>query len=283
MITQLATNDFARTDRYLASRPETTMFLRSNMRLGGLVDEGRPYQGTWVGEVGADGELTGVVCHGWNGNLLLEASPESVGALAVEAVRLSGRGVAGVIGATVQVEAALTAVGLGATTPVFRSIEDLFSLSLDALRVPALLAGTTAVVRAPLAEELELLIAWRVGYEAEALAGVPSNPEGVAERLRRQLAQNTVFVLTVDDAPVATCTWNAHTEDAVQIGGVWTPPPLRGRSYGRSVVAGSLQEAVRRGCVRSILFTDQANVSARRAYEALGYRRVGDYAIVLFE
>ena len=35
------------------------------------------------------------------------------------------------------------------------------------------------------------------------------------------------------------------------------------------------------GVARSVLFTDRETAPARRAYEALGYRLTGDFAIVI--
>ena len=62
----------------------------------------------------------------------------------------------------------------------------------------------------------------------------------------------------------------------------WTPPALRGRGYGRSVVAGSLQIARDRGARLAVLFTGEDNGAARAAYVSIGFRPIGDYAIVFF-
>ena len=75
---------------------------------------------------------------------------------------------------------------------------------------------------------------------------------------------------------------NARLPDVVQVGGVWTPRDLRGRGYARCVVAGSLLAVRREGVGRAVLFTDEENRPARAAYEALGFRVVGDYGLVIF-
>lgn len=67
----------------------------------------------------------------------------------------------------------------------------------------------------------------------------------------------------------------------VGISGVWTPPALRQRGYARAAVAGCLLEERAAGVERAVLFTDAAN-HGRRAYEALGFRLVGDYGLVLW-
>ncbi len=76
--------------------------------------------------------------------------------------------------------------------------------------------------------------------------------------------------------------FNAEALGVVQVGGVWTPPSLRGRGYGRAVVAGSLLARYAEGARRSLLFTSPDNVGAQRAYTALGYRQTGEYGMWLF-
>lgn len=90
------------------------------------------------------------------------------------------------------------------------------------------------------------------------------------------------FMLLVGDQIVAYAAYNAALPEIVQIGGVWTPPELRGRGYGRAVVAASLLAARDDGVQRAVLFTGERNVAAQRAYAALGFRRIDDWGIVLF-
>jgi predicted GNAT family acetyltransferase len=96
------------------------------------------------------------------------------------------------------------------------------------------------------------------------------------------IAEGSGFVLERDGVPVAYQQFNAAVEDVVQVGGVWTPPPLRGRGYGRAVVAGALLAARAEGARRGVLFTGETNVQAQRAYAALGFTRVGDWALFFF-
>jgi predicted GNAT family acetyltransferase len=58
------------------------------------------------------------------------------------------------------------------------------------------------------------------------------------------------------------------------------PVALRGRGYGRAVVAGSLLEVRAQGTRRSVLFAERDD--AKRAYRRLGYAVVGEYGFVLF-
>jgi predicted GNAT family acetyltransferase len=63
---------------------------------------------------------------------------------------------------------------------------------------------------------------------------------------------------------------------------VWTPPALRGRGYGRAVVAGALAIARHGGVTGAILATGRHNSAAQAAYRAIGFERVGDYATLIF-
>jgi predicted GNAT family acetyltransferase len=73
--------------------------------------------------------------------------------------------------------------------------------------------------------------------------------------------------------------FNAALPDIVQLGGIYTPPALRGRGFAKIAVAASLAAARDRGVSRAVLFTN--NPSAVRTYEAVGFRRTGDYSLVL--
>jgi ribosomal protein S18 acetylase RimI-like enzyme len=48
------------------------------------------------------------------------------------------------------------------------------------------------------------------------------------------------------------------------------------------VVAGSLLDARAQGVARGVLFTAEENRPAQRAYQALGFRVVGDYGLLGF-
>ena len=95
---------------------------------------------------------------------------------------------------------------------------------------------------------------------------------------------NEIFLINTDGsaANASAFSFNATTPERVQIGGVWTPPEWRGRGYARAVVAGALLDGKAEGATRGVLFTDIANLSAQRAYYALGFEVIGDYGIILF-
>lgn len=267
---------------FFARHPNTTLFLQSNLLHGGLIDRGEVCQATWAAAFDASG-IVGLAAHCWNGNVVVEAEA-ALAEVVRAAAGASGRAVSGVIGVRAQVEAARDALGLGGASAYMDSTEDLFSLVLDRLRVPDSLATGAWSVRAPHERELELLIGWRHEYRVSTLGEPPGDAlrAKCAEEVPRYQRDGVHFVLEVDGAPAAYSAFNASTPACVQIGGVWTPPALRGRGHARAVVAGSLLAARRNGVERSVLFTELDNHPAKAAYRALGYQRIGDYGLVLF-
>ena len=268
---------------FLARHADASMFLRSNLLAAGLAYAGRTFECTWAGAFDDD-EIVGVAAHAWNGNVLVQA-PHALADVVRHAAAASGRAVDGLLGEWTQVLAARTALGLDARPVRFLSHDDLFALDLAALVVPGPLARGDVRMRVADDADLERITRWRSAYRVELLGHPADDPEldaSSTEEMAPLLAQRSCFLLEEHGAPVAFSAFNAMLPDCVQVGGVYTPPEMRGRGHARAVVAASLLAARDRGVARSILFTGQDNAFARRAYLALGYRVVGEYGISFF-
>lgn len=281
----LAPGEEALVEAFLAGTPETTLFLRSNLARAGLAGDGRPFSGVYAGAFDDDGALAGIAAHFWNDNVVLAPGPHAE-SLARLAVALTGRRVAGILGPHAEVVRVRSALGLDAEPTRASSKELLYSLALDELVVPSPLARGELVARLPEPDELDALLAWRMQYCAET-SRTPDTPEMRADQRRYlETYQEKQHHFVVTRGPggerVAYSAFNATVADLVQIGGVWTPPALRGHGYARCAVAGSLQHARNRGMRGAILFTDEKNVAAQRSYVAVGFRPIGDYGIVFF-
>ncbi|MDX1583498.1 MAG: GNAT family N-acetyltransferase [Thermoanaerobaculia bacterium] len=98
---------------------------------------------------------------------------------------------------------------------------------------------------------------------------------GYQQRIRDLVKQNRSFVWIEQNEIVFKCEISAQTYDSAQLMGVWTAPRLRRRGYairGLSEVCGYI---VSQG--RSVtLFVNDFNHPARRLYEHLGFRQVGE-------
>jgi uncharacterized protein len=266
-------------EAFLVQHRDSSMFLRSNSRRAGLVDGGAALHATYVGAF-RGGELAGVVAHCWNGMLLVQA-PDGLSDAVRLAVQLSKRGVTGFAGPAAQVRAARAALGLEGVPTRLDENEGLYALDLQDLSVPEALRNGQVECRAPLPRERDTLVAWRIAYDVETLAATPSEEErkAAAEVTDRLIAEGNAWVALNRGLPVSFSAFNATLPDIVQLGGIYTPPEQRGRGYAKVAVAASLLVAIERGATRAVLFTK--NPSAVSSYERVGFRRTGDYALVL--
>lgn len=278
MIRLLQTGDEGALEEFLAPRTLTSMFLRANARAAGLEDHGQPRQGTYAAAFDG-GRIVAVAAHSTNGILTLQA-PEQAGAVAAAALSASGRKLTALSGPWEQVLRTRAALGLEARPTITSDRDALFDLDLAALRVPA----GPLEVRPPRAGELKTCAEWRYAYMIETGFGEagPALRAAAYEIVDQLHARGDHFVLLDGGAPVAYSAFNARLPEIVQVGGVWTPPALRGKGFARRVVAGSLLAARAQGASRAVLFTFESNLAAIRAYEALGFRRAGDYGLVYF-
>lgn len=279
----LGAGDEALLLRFLEQHAETTMFLRGNLRRAGIVDRGQRFGGVYAAALD-DGVAVAAAAHYWNGNVVVQA-PTALAEVVRSAVSASGRDVKGALGPWVQVERALTALEMDSTLAQHCACERLFALELAKLRLPDLLSNPDLRCRPPQPEEIDRLVGWSTAYHVETLGDRDS--ESLRRQVRTDLHEYSRsglhWVLERYGEMVSYSAFNAALPDCVQVGGVFTPPPLRGRGYGRAVVAATLLEARAGGVARSVLFTGPDNVPAQTAYRALGYEDVGDYGLVLFD
>jgi len=224
-------------EAFLVRHAHSSMFLRSNLAAGGIVDHGQPHQSTYVASRGAGG-IRGVVGHSWHGMVQVQAPVDVVGDLARVAVERSGRAVTGLVGPWAQVAAARAALGAAGARVRLSSHEDLFALDLAEIVVPGPLSDGRVRCRRPDAGELPLLVDWRVAYDVEIsnATDTPALREATVVDIARLHARGATWVLAACGEPVAFGAFNAQLPEIVQVGGVYTPPSFRGRGYAKAVV-----------------------------------------------
>jgi RimJ/RimL family protein N-acetyltransferase len=270
-------------EEFLLPRVEFSMFLIGNMRASGLVDSGQAYTGTYSAAF-QGGEIISVAAHYWNGNVVLQA-PVHLDQVLRVALQASRRQLTGLIGPDEQVRAGKDTLQLGELPVQMDEVEKLYGLELAELIVPPILGSGQVSGRRIGPADVDLVTRWRVAYAIEALgdADRPALREQCRASVERLLREGRTWVLEDGGRAVACSSFNTAIREAVQIGGVWTPPELRRRAYGRAVVAASLLDAQREGVQKAILFTGQDNTPAQRAYEALGFRHIGSYRLLVLQ
>lgn len=269
-------------EAFLLPRIESSVFLLGNLREAGLEDQGQRLQGTYAAAFQGQ-QIVGVASLFWNGGLLLQTPRRWLGDLIHTAWQASPQPLYRLLGPSNQVTAAMKLLGIAPHDCQMDEKQVLSSLSLRELVVPEALSSGQIGGRRARPGDLDLLTAWKVAYriDTERETDSPALWKDSRASMQRQLQQECTWIVEAAGQPVAMSSFNTILTELVQVGGVYTPPPLRGRGYGRAAVATSLLDARRSGVRRSILFTGEDNWPARRAYVSLGYRPIGDYHIVL--
>ena len=254
---------------FLLDHAPTAMFPLSNLARFGTSGDHPRVVSFWLAEQG--GRITDVLTVSNEGMVFPQCNSGDWNAVAQA---LGGVGIKGVIGDAKQVAAFSKTAGFG-TPDGLDMCEPHYQLSLKDIIMP----DTQNHDLIPLAAiPVSQAIGWREAFCEEAL----NFPTGTARQkatddINSFVAQGTHRVLTMNGEPVAMTGFNAVLPDIVQVGGVYTPPQNRGQGFARRAVAMHLSQA---GAPQSVL--SAATPSAARAYEAIGYRQIGEFAFAVW-
>lgn len=252
---------------YLETQAERAMFPLSNLRRHGLDGDHPHAPRMWIdGRAGVEGVLTITR----NGTVMPNCAPEAAAPV------LAGRAVLGVIGPTELCRPLIDTLDLGRGGVELDQDEPQFMLDLDDLVIPD---GPGVLHPFECADRAEM-IAWRRAYSEEALGrGRQAAEVSAAQDYASYVAAGSHRVLIADGQAVSTTGFNATLPGIVQVGGVYTPPALRGRGHARRAVALHLEQARAAGVERATLFAD--NAAAQRAYAAIGFRACGSWTLLM--
>ncbi len=261
----------------LRQRQATSMFLSSNLQDHGLNTFGHSNATTlWVAENQSGIQaIFGCTRRGY----LLCQTPEFDPGWSGDLIKaLAGRMIAGMTGEAGQITNLRRTLGLENVAVSFEDTEPLFQLQMDDLIVPGGLTDLRTMTNA----DLPLVTDWRLAFDRECF-DKDDNPALRAQSNTRALdliRSGRGRLLELDGTPVAMTAFNAALPDIVQIGSVYTPPALRSRGFARRAVALHLKEARGTGVGAAVLFA--LGEAAIRAYESIGFTRIGDYLHIDF-
>jgi GNAT superfamily N-acetyltransferase len=152
---------------------------------------------------------------------------------------------------------------------------------LGELKEPARVPGR---LRPATVDEQPLVAGWYEAFMADAdeqagrAPGVSPHEAPEADELRRRIEGGRIFLWEdAAGAPVHLTTASPPSYGVSRVGPVYTPREQRGRGYASQAVyqvSAFLRDRGERAC----LFTDQANPTSNKIYEALGYERLVDMA-----
>jgi hypothetical protein len=138
-------------------------------------------------------------------------------------------------------------------------------------------------------EEQHVLGSWYAAFMADAdeqagrAPGTSFHEAPSDAELARRIGTGRVFVwVGDDDVPVNLTAASDPAYGVSRIGPVYTPKEHRGQGYASSAVY-AVSALLRERGEQPCLFTDQANPTSNRIYEAIGYRRLVDMANLVVE
>ena len=260
---------------FLKAHADTSMFLRGNLAAHGTQGSGHRHA-TEFALFEEAGDITGVVGLTRGGYLMAQV-PALPNDLSKLAALWAGRTVLGMTGDAGQVPPVLAALGLTDVPVQLEADEPLYARELADLPV---LDGE---LRAPRPDDEARLRLWFREYALDTgqSPDAPDAAEAADTRAAQVVAEpGAVRLLIERGLPVAMTGFNAVLPDMVQVGGVYVPRDRRNQGYARRAVGLHLLEARAAGVRRAILFA--ASAPAARAYEGLGFIRVGTYRVCLF-
>ncbi len=123
----------------------------------------------------------------------------------------------------------------------------------------------------------ELVARWVVEFSTEALPEATPLPDPL-ETADRWIAGTYRRLYLWEDAGrvVSLVGAGGETPNGIRIGPVFTPPESRSRGYATSLTAAASQDQLDRGRRFVFLFTDLANPTSNKIYQAIGYEPVCD-------
>jgi predicted GNAT family acetyltransferase len=212
---------------------------------------------------------------------LLIARPAHADALEALAADLVDEGISppGVTGAVPEVEGFVEAWErtTGATSRR-RMAQGIYQLS-----AVSSVGSVPGGMRRATGADRDLVRSWVRAFTEEALdesAGDRSDDAFVDRRLE---GIGGKLYLWEDGRPVSLAGHSARTPNGVRVGPVYTPPELRRRGYASALVAALSASLIADGNRFCFLYTDMANPTSNRIYQAIGYRFVCSSADYAFE
>jgi predicted GNAT family acetyltransferase len=136
--------------------------------------------------------------------------------------------------------------------------------------------------RLALPDDRAIVESWMLDFKLEALN------DADAERVRLGLdawergSDRRFWLWESDGRPVSMVGAGGETPNGIRIGPVYTPPSDRGRGFASNLTAAVSRTVMDEGRRYCFLYTNLANPTANKIYQAIGYEPVTDALMVAF-
>jgi GNAT superfamily N-acetyltransferase len=139
--------------------------------------------------------------------------------------------------------------------------------------------SATGAGRLATGERFDLCLRWFEEMRAEVGGGVGGD---LSDLVDRRIASRLVWLWETDGEPVSLAARSPDAAGVARIGPVYTPPHRRRRGFASAVTYVCARDALDRGSTSVVLFTDRANPTSNAIYQTIGFRPIGERAVMLF-
>lgn len=141
--------------------------------------------------------------------------------------------------------------------------------------------GVPGTFRLATEADRDQLAAWVNAFLVEALDR--ADPDEASALVDRSFRSGTrTWYLWEDGEPVSVAAAGGPTPNGIRIGPVYTPPDRRRRGYASALTAATSQAELDKGRRFIFLFTDLANPTSNKIYQAIGFEPVIDVDQITF-
>jgi hypothetical protein len=134
-------------------------------------------------------------------------------------------------------------------------------------------------------DEIDLLFPAAVRMYTEEVGVSPladDGGRGYRQRVTELVRNRRAYARFEDGEVVFKAELAVVTRHTAQVQGVWVAPEWRGHGIATAAMAAVVRDALHRVARSVSLYVNDYNIPARRTYARCGFRRVGEFATVLF-
>ena len=151
---------------------------------------------------------------------------------------------------------------------------------LTAVQAPRPASGSKRLAEP---DDRELLARWLFDFGLEALGESDRERVGLGLKEWEAGTGRRFWLWEVDGEPVTMVGAGGETPNGIRIGPVYTPPEHRGHGYASNLTAAVSQALLEEGRRFCFLYTNLANDTANRIYQAIGYEPITDAVMLRFD
>jgi uncharacterized cupin superfamily protein/predicted GNAT family acetyltransferase len=124
-------------------------------------------------------------------------------------------------------------------------------------------------------EHVDLATDWLAAFIKEALPHQPTELEAVRKDIQNRISKGLVYLWKNKAHQLVSMNFVTRpTLNGISIGGVYTPPELRGNGYASHVVTATSQKMLNSGKKFCVLYTDASNPTSNSIYQKIGYKEI---------